>query len=271
MKSVLGFECSQAVKIAGVIEGDIQGAVLSQFGVMAAYIYREHELRFHDLVNGTHLKIGGFTNTTRVAWYKSDMVTLTSYEPFVRRASYMSLLECPYISTFKTFNVSKSIGWPNFQLAQYTGKILCALNRKLATFDLETGELGRTEIDLIDGVNTGCVLPEGMLGLVNTVTESFFVDEHGERAENMGSRSVCFETILSSSDPGNLDRALVRGGHWYVPGRREYVRDNDFKEQTGWNGNQFVRLIDDVFLFRQKKEVWGSLVYEWYIIRVHVP
>ena len=82
----------------------------------------------------------------------------------------------------------------------------------------------------------------------------------------------CYEAILSSSDPLDLNKALVEESDgWYVPGRRGRAKWRDFRKQTGWNGECFIRLVDDVFLFRGTDKEEGRWFWMWRIARISVP
>ena len=270
MRSVLGFECSEPVEVDGLTDGNISSVALSQFGVLTMFEYEKKELHFHDLVSGKHFNIGGFKDDTYVGWYKSDVVVVTRDESAVRRASFMSLLDKPDISTFKTFDVPKCTRWADLQLSQYIGKVLYESGKKLVVLDLETMKNERTDIEMQYSTNTTCVLPGGMIGLVGTNFEIFFITEDGKRGE--GFAFDCEDAILSSSDPYDLEKALVSGGgYWYVLGSEEPVEADDFIEQTGWDGWRFIRLIDDVFLFCGVKKERDRWMHGWYVLRISVP
>ena len=57
-------------------------------------------------------------------------------------------------------------------------------NGKLVILDLETIESEKTNIRVCSTANTTCIMPEGMMGLVGTDEEAFFVDEDGGRARD---------------------------------------------------------------------------------------
>ena len=97
--------------------------------------------------------------------------------------------------------------------------------------------------------------------------ETFFIGEDGRGGERF--EFGCEEAILSSSDPCDLDKALMKGiyHNWRVLGRKDTVGDR-FREQAGWIGDHFTRLVDDVFLFYGEKRSGGL---GWYIIRISVP
>lgn len=250
----------------GLADGFIDGAALSQFGVLVTFEGCEYELRFHDLVNGMRFNVGGFSSDMYVTWYESDVVGLAYGQPFVYRASYASFLERKGISTFSTFDIPKCSAWVSVQLAQYTGRMLYSSDDKLVILDLETMIAERTETEMWEAINTGCVVPEGMMGAVCTHKESFFVDEHGREATGTKFGFWCEEAILSLSDPLDLSKALMAEAQLRVPGGRDFLGRVEFEEQTGWDGHCFVRLVDDVFLIFDLEEEEREL----HVIRIAV-
>ena len=252
---------------------DEAGSCLSsQFGVLVGFDWGERTLCFHDFVGGKRLKIGKFSLSTQVSWYQGDVIVLGGRESFIRRASYMKLLEKPDVSTFRRFEVPIcDNGNSDFQLSQYTGKMLYPSSHKLVILDLETMRAERTDIGIWCAVNTTCVLPEGMIGAVSRGKTVFFINENGRkvRATRVGSENS--EAILSSSDSLDLNKALVKGTHWRIPERKKIIHYYDFEKRIGWFGNHFVRLVDDVFLFHGHWKDDGYMKRKRFIIRIIVP
>ena len=59
VRNALGFECSELVKVDGLVDRSIGGLALSQFGLLAVCACGGGGVHFHDLVGGSHFVIGG--------------------------------------------------------------------------------------------------------------------------------------------------------------------------------------------------------------------
>ena len=103
------------------------------------------------------------------------MVTLTFRDAFIRRTSYMSLLNRPRMRTFRKFVAPTCDEWSDFQLSQYTGKLLYLSEGKLVILDLETMKIKRDRHRNVETVHMAYVIPKGIMALALVFT---FKPEH---------------------------------------------------------------------------------------------
>ena len=120
---------------------------------------------------------------------------------------------------------------------------------RFVILDLETMEAEGVDVNMLGGIDTGCVMPEEMMELLCGSDSPFFIDEKGRKTKDTKVELECEMVFFLLSAPMNLDRALVGTVYWHLPRRREHILYSDFEEQTGWKRRYFIRRIGDVFLF----------------------